>query len=649
MDIVFLVSKGNPSSVIRVEFMPGWEQLYRNRLVTAKKAIDRIHSGSRIFLGSGCAEPQHLLLELVKQGILADRLHDVEIVDILSLGSFPHAEPRFLRHFRHNSFFVGKGIREAVSNGISDYTPIFLSEIPSLLRTRRMPLDVVFLHVSPPDREGFCSLGISVEVQKAAAEAAEYVIAQVNPRMPRTCGDSLIHISEFDSIVEYEEELLEKPPAVPDDISREIASHISRLVEDGSTIQIGIGRIPSAVLHYLTDKRDMGVHTCMFSDGIIDLIESGVINNSRKTFHEGKILASFCIGTRRLYDYVEGNPLFAFHPTDYTASPINIAKNERMVAINTALEVDITGQVCCSSLGYSTYSGIGGLADFARGTALAPQGKSIIALPSTAQNGTVSRIVSHLNEGADVSLTRGDVHYVATEYGVADLHGKTLRERALALINIAHPQFREELLAQAKQHKYLNQDQIILFNVRYPVEVEHTKSIGGMELFFRPVKPSDERMLQEFLYHLSERSIYQRFFNNVKAFPRLLAQDMVSVDYHTKMGIVGMIGKPGNEHIIANGQWLLDTERNVGEVAFAVADAYQRRGIGSYLMQLLVRMAREQWIHEFSASILQSNVAMMKVFRKSGLILHTQYDSGITSIRLQLDEELTETLKSGTG
>lgn len=629
--------------------MPEWEQIYRSRLVSAKKAIDRIHSGSRIFLGSGCAEPQHLLLELVKQGILADRLHDVEIVDILSVGSFPHAEPRFLRHFRHNSFFVGKGIRDAVSSGISDYTPIFLSEIPSLLRTGRMPLDVVFLHVSPPDRDGFCSLGISVEVQKAAAEAAEYVIAQVNPRMPRTCGDCLIHVSEFDSIVEYEEELLEKPPALPDEVSREIACHISRLVEDGSTLQIGIGRIPSAVLHYLTDKRDMGVHTCMFSDGIIDLIESGVINNSRKTFHEGKILASFCIGTRRLYDYVENNPLFEFHPTDYTASPVNIARNERMVAINTALEVDITGQVCCSSLGYRTYSGIGGLADFVRGAALAPQGKSIIALASTAQDGTVSRIVSHLNEGADVSLTRGDVHFVATEYGVAHLHGKSLRERALALINIAHPKFREELLAQAKKHKFLNQDQIIPFDARYPVEIEHARSFDGMEVFFRPVKPSDERMLQEFLYHLSERSVYQRFFNNVKAFPHRLAQDMVSVDYHTAMGIAGLIGKPGNERIIANGQWLLDTERNVAEVAFAVADASQRRGIGTYLLRLLIRIAREQRISEFSASVLQGNAAMMKVFRKSGYVLHTRCDSGLNTIRFKLAEELSETLSPGTG
>ena len=621
--------------------MSDWEHIYKKRLVTTKKAIGRIHSGSRIFLGSGCAQPQHMLLELIKQGILTNRLHDVEIVDILSVGSVPHAEHRFARHFRHNSFFLGKGVRDAVHEGIADYTPTFLSEIPLLLRSGCMPLDVVFLHVSPPDRYGFCSLGISVEVQKAAAEAADLVIAQVNPKMPRTMGDSFIHVSEFDCIVEHVEELFEKPPPIPDDVSKAIARHITRLVENGSTIQMGIGRIPSAVLHYLTDKRDLGVHTCMFSDGIIDLIESGVINNSKKTFHEGKILASFCIGTRRLYDYVDNNPMFEFRPTDYNASPINIAKNEKMVAINTALQVDLTGQVCSSSLGYRIYSGIGGLADFVRGTALAPQGKSIITIPSTAKNGSISRIVSHLNEGADVSLTRGDVHYVATEYGVAFLHGKNLRERALSLINIAHPKFRKDLIIQAKKHNYLFDDQIIPLNATYPVEIEHTKRFEDLELFFRPVKPCDERMLQEFLYHLSERSVYQRFFNNMKSFPHGLAQEMVSVDYNEKMGIVGLIGMPGNEHIIATGQWRQDPKKKVAEVALAVADNYQRRGIGTYLMKLLVHAAQEQGFCEFKATVLQGNVAMMKVFKTTDCVIHTHYDSGIYLLSFNFKEKLS--------
>ena len=386
--------------------MSGWQDIYTKRLMSARKAIGKIHSGCRIFLGSGCAEPQHLLYELVKQGGTTDRLHDVEIVHILTVGNAPHAEQRFTRHFRHNSLFVGSGVRNAVYEGVADYTPIFLSEIPAMLRSGRMPLDVALLQVSPPDRFGFCSFGISVEAHKAAADAAELVIAQVNPLMPRTLGDTFIHVSELDCIVEYEEELIEVPPSPADEVSKSIARHISRLVEDGSTIQFGIGKIPNAVLHYLADKKDIGVHTEMISDGIIDLIESGVVTNSKKSFHPGKILAAYCIGTRRLYDYVDNNPMFEFHPTDYNSWPINIAKNRKMVAINTALEVDLTGQVCAGSLGYRIYSGIGGQADFMRGAALAQEGKPIIALPSTAKSGTVSRIVPHLTEGAGVVTTR---------------------------------------------------------------------------------------------------------------------------------------------------------------------------------------------------------------------------------------------------
>jgi len=622
--------------------MSNWQDIYNDRLMSASEAIKKVHSGSRVFLGSGCAVPQHLLFELVTQGGTTDRLHDVEIVHILTVGSAPHTERRFARHFRHNSLFVGNGVRDAVYEGIADYTPIFLSEIPSLLRNGRMHLDAALLQVSSPDNYGFCSFGISVEAHKAAADAAELVIAQVNPRMPRTLGDTFIHVNELDYIIEHEEELLEMPPSPPDDVSRAIARHISRLVENGSTIQAGIGKIPNAVLYYLTDKKNLGVHTEMVSDGFVDLIEAGVINNSKKTFHPGKILASYCIGTRRLYDYVDNNPMFEFHPTDYNSSPINIAKNEKMVAINTALEVDLTGQVCSGSLGYRIYSGIGGQADFIRGAALAPQGKPIIAIPSTAKGGTVSRIVLHLTEGAGVVTTRGDVHYIATEYGVAYLHGKSLRERAIALINIAHPNFRDRLMAEAKEQKYLFEDQIIPSEAVYPVEIEHTMKFGELELFFRPSKPSDERILQEFLYHLSEKSAYQRFFQTMKAFPHNLAQDMVALDYREKMGVVGILGNPGRERIIATAHWILNVNDNMAEAAFAVADKYQRRGIGTHLMRLLMRLAKEQGIHGFEGSVIGENIAMMKLFKKSGCVLHTEFDSGMYTLHFCFDEKVKE-------
>ena len=615
----------------------GWRELYQRRLTTAEQAISKIRSGSRIFLGSGCSEPQHLLEELVRLGGKEGLLSDVEIVHMLTVGSAPHAQKRFDQHFRHNSFFVGPGIRNYVYAGGAEYTPIFLSEIPRLLRSGRMPLDVALLQVTPPDASGFCSLGIAVEAHQAAAEAAGLVIAQVNPQMPRTLGDSFVHVEDFDYFVEYDEPLLTVEMPEPDEVAQAIARHISRLIENGSTLQVGIGSIPNAVLAFLSDKRDLGVHTEMFSDGLIELIESGVVTNARKSFHPGKVIAAFCVGTRRLYDYIDNNPMFEFHPTDYTSSPVNIARNSKMVAINTALQVDLTGQVCADSLGYRIYSGIGGQADFIRGAALAPDGKPIIALPATAQEGKVSRIVAHLDQGAGVVTTRGDVHYIATEFGVAYVHGKSLRQRALALIAIAHPKFREQLLAQAKAHKYVPQDQILPEGAIYPVEIEHTVKFGEMETFLRPVRASDERLFQEFLYDLSQLSVYQRFFQQRKSFPHPLAQEMVSVDYQDNMGIVLTVGPPDAEQIIASAHWQREPNENLAEVAFSVADPYQRRGIGSYLLKFLMRLARERGIRGFIANVIGGNVGMMKVFQKSGGRLHTEFEGGVFSLRLDFE------------
>jgi acyl-CoA hydrolase/RimJ/RimL family protein N-acetyltransferase len=617
--------------------MANWKEIYEKRKKSAREALLEINSGNRVFLSPGCGEPQHLLNELVELGGKSAQLNDVEIVHMLTVGPAPHAKKRYDRHFRHNSLFVGPGVREAVSEGTADYTPIFLSEIPALFRSGRMPLDVALIQVTPPDPFGFCSLGVSVEAVKAAADAADLVIAQINPRMPRTLGDSFIHVEELSVIVEYEEPILEVHASEPDDIARAIARHATRLVENGSTVQVGIGGVPNAILYGLSDKRDLGVHTEMFSDGLIDLIEAGVVNNTKKTFHPGKVLATFCIGTRRLYDYVDNNPMFEFRPVDYNSSPINIAKNEKMVAINTALEVDITGQVCADSLGYKIYSGIGGQADFIRGAALSPKGKPIIALPSTARNGEVSRIVPHLSEGAGVVTTRGDVHYVVTEYGVAYLHGKSLRERAVALIQIAHPKFREELLAAAKVNKYMFEDQIIPEAV-YPVELEHTEKFNGLELFFRPVRASDERLFQEYLYKLSERSIYLRFFQVRKDFPHELAQQMVAVDYSENMGIVATMGTSDTAPVVAAGHWMRDYGENTAEVAFSVADEYQGRGMGSHMLRFLIRLARERGLRGFHATVIAGNIAMMRVFQKCGYVLHTDYDSGEIALSFQFDQ-----------
>ena len=616
-----------------------WKAIYKKRLMTARVALRKIRSGNRVFISPGCGEPQHLLEELVKLGGEAAHLNDVEIVHMLTVGEATHAQKVYSHHFRHNSFFVGPGVREAVVQGLADYTPIFLSEIPGLFKSGRMPLDVVLIQVTPPDEFGFCSLGISVEAVKAAVQAADLVIAQVNPQMPRTLGDSFIHVEEMDCFVEFDEPLLEVEPSQPDEIALQIARHATRLVENGSTIQVGIGAVPNAILYGLKDKKDLGVHTEMFSDGLIDLIEAGVVNNTKKQFHPGKVLATFCIGTRRLYDYVDNNPMFEFHPVDYNSSPINVARNEKMVAINTALQVDITGQVCADSLGHQIYSGIGGQADFMRGAALAPHGKPIIALPSTAKNGTVSRIVPRLSEGAGVVTTRGDVHYVVTEYGVAYLHGKSLRERAVALIQIAHPKFREDLLVAAKEMKYIYDDQIIPESI-YPVEMEHTVIFDEMELFFRPIKASDERLFQEYLYKLSERSVYLRFFQVRRDFPHELAQEMVAVNYQENLGLVATLGNSDTAPIIAAGHWMMDYHENMAEVAFSVMDEHQRKGLGTHILHYMVRLAKERGLHGFHATVIAGNMAMMRVFQKSGCVLHTDYEGGEISLSFRFDDKV---------
>ncbi|HQU73165.1 MAG TPA: acetyl-CoA hydrolase/transferase C-terminal domain-containing protein, partial [Calditrichia bacterium] len=419
-------------------FDPDWREKYQKRIVSAAAAMQSIRPGSRVFIGSGAAEPQSLVKALTQRGA---EIIDTEIIHLMTLGSAPYTDENFKNTFRHNALFVGANVRKAVGEGRADYTPVFLSEIPRLFRTRRLGLDAALIQISPPDHHGFCSFGVSVDIVKAAAESADVVIAEVNEKMPRVLGDSFIHINNLDYVVDVSSDIPESFPGEPDEIEREIGRNVASLVEDGSTIQTGIGNIPHAVMMALTHKRDLGVHTELLTDAVIDLIDSGVINGRKKTLLPGKIVASFCFGSQRLYEYIDNNPIFEFRSSLFTNDPMVIARNDRMVAINAALEVDLTGQICSDSIGHHFYSGIGGQVDFVRGAARSLEGKPIIALRSTAQNGRVSRIVPSLQLGAGVVTTRGDVHYVVTEYGVADLWGKSVRERALALINIAHPDF----------------------------------------------------------------------------------------------------------------------------------------------------------------------------------------------------------------
>ncbi|MBM4237859.1 MAG: GNAT family N-acetyltransferase, partial [Euryarchaeota archaeon] len=417
-----------------------------------------------------------------------------------------------------------------------------------------------------------------------------------------------------------------------------IGKFVADLVEDGSTIQMGYGSIPDAVLRHLKGKKDLGVHTEMFSDGLIDLVRMGVVNGKRKTVHQGKIVASFCMGTRRLYEFVDNNPVIEFHPSGYTNDPCLIGRHDGMVAINSALEVDLTGQVCADQIGYMFYSGLGGQVDFMRGAARSKGGKPVIALPSTAQGGAVSRIVPRLSEGAGVTTTRGDVRYVVTEFGVADLHGKSIMQRALAMIDIAHPKFREELMASAKLHRYvfLDQSELPYRGLPYPQQYETYRTIDGVQVFFRPIKPTDEEMMKDLFYSFSEQSIYQRFMGPKMAMPHRELQHFVNVDYDAKIAIVAIVREKERSRIIAVGRYDLDKRTNVAEVAFAVHDDWQNKRIGTALMEILVRIGRERGIKAFTAEVLAENRPMLNLFHHSGLEVETKYEGNTYLLHMPL-------------
>ncbi|MFZ0808019.1 MAG: acetyl-CoA hydrolase/transferase C-terminal domain-containing protein [Candidatus Sulfotelmatobacter sp.] len=429
-----------------------WEMDYKKRLKTADEALQCVQSGMRVYIQPGCAEPETLVEALMRRG---HDVYDVEIVHMMTMGCAPYVAPEMAGHFRHNAMFIGGNVREAINAGRADYTPIYLSEIEELFESGAMPIDAALISVSPPDSHGFCSFGIGVDTTLTAAKVAKFVVAQINDNMPRTYGDSFIHVSEIDVFVESSRPLCALAKPVVTDLQVAIARNVASLIEDGSVLQTGIGGIPDAVLPLLMDRKDLGIHSELVSDGAIPLIEAGVITGARKNFKPRKIILGFALGTKHLFEFVDNNPIFEFHPTAYTNDPLLIARNDKMVAINSALQVDLTGQVCSDSIGAQFYSGIGGQVDFLRGASRSKHGKPIIALSSTAKHETISRIVPMLDPAAGVVTSRGLVRYVVTEYGIAFLHGKTIRERAKSLIEIAHPKFRAELYEYCEKTKWL--------------------------------------------------------------------------------------------------------------------------------------------------------------------------------------------------
>lgn len=610
-----------------------WRKRYADKLCNADEAVSRIEKGKHIFLSSGAAEPLTLVDGLVAA---ASRFEGNTIVHLMTLGPAPYVEKRFEQSFRHNAFFIGANVRKAVHEGRADYTPVFLSQIPDLIRSGRMQVDVALIHTTPPDDYGFVNLGVSVDIVLAAVETAELVIAQVNPRMPTLQGAGYVPMSRIDALVESEVDLLEHAPEEIDETALEIGRNVASLIEDESTLQMGIGQVPDAVLKALGDKKDLGLWTEMFSDGVLELLENGNITGKYKTIHPGKISSSFTFGTKRLYRLLDRNPLFTFHPSDLINDPINIARQHKMVAINSALQIDLTGQVCADSIGTKFYSGIGGQVDFIRGASMGAGGKPIIAFRSTAKEGSISRIAAVLDQGAGVVTSRGDVRYVVTEYGIADLLGTSVRQRAMSLISIAHPSFRAELMSAAKERHYVFFDQVSP-RASYPRRWELALDpIDGKQVLIRPSRLVDEEKVQDLLYSLSEETIYKRFMGRYRA-SRSDIQNLLDVDYEDSMALVVQVTDGDHEpELVGVAQYFADPATRSAEVAFMIRDDWQRKGLGTALFDHLIRIARENSITEFTAETFVTNRGMLRVFHASGLRVQASMDGDLYHLRMRL-------------
>ena len=621
-------------NVKKSSFDVGWQQKYKDLITTADKAVERIKPGHRVFVGTACAEPVELIDALTKR---AGELSDVEIVQLLTKGDAPYIDKKFSHSFSINSFFIGSTIRDAIQQGLGDYTPISLSDIPRIFSSGQLPIDAALIQVTPPDSRGKVSLGVSVDIIKSAIENASLVIALINPSMPRTFGDCYLDIYDLDFLIPVDRPILEVKLEEPSLEARSIGEYISALVDDRSTIEFGIGEIPHSLICFLKSKKDLGIHTEMLTDSVIDLIESGAVTGLRKTLDRGKIVTSFCMGTQRLYDYIDNNPLFSFRPTEYVNDTYIIGRQHQMVAINTALEIDLTGQVCADSLGAKFYSGIGGQVDFNRGAARSHRGKAIIAIESTAQNGTISRIVSRLTSGAGVVTTRGDVHYVATEHGVAYLHGKSIQERALALISIAHPDFREQLFKEALDAKYIRED-FADIKGRFILDSQEMKTSmlldDGTLIHFRPIHLTDESKMKDILYALSQETLYYRFMTHCHHLGHEQVRNFVYIDHRKDVAMVGTLPAAHGEEIIAIGRYYLDSKTNRAEVAFIIRDEWQGHGIGSFLFKHLVTIAKRNGISGFTAEVLRNNKKMQSVLLKSGFEVKSYLEEGVYSFQI---------------
>lgn len=593
-----------------------WADDYVLKKRSIEKAIGLIHSGQRIFIGSYCGEPQCLVRGLAEAAPL---FSDLEIIRLMSRETTPLtliANKTQDKSLNIRSIYLGAAKSAELAKHMRFYTPVNLSLAPHLFTRRRIPIDVALIQVSPPDDFGWMSLGVSVDVTQAAALSADLLIAQVNSRMPMVLGQSFVHVNDVDAIVEYDEDLLTISPVPPSKQAKLIGQHIARLIDDGSTLQIGLDVASQTTSIALSEKKDLGIHSQFLTDDIMHLYSRGVVNNRKKGFNNGKLVASCAVGTKALYEFIHLNPAVDFSPSDYINDIGIIGRHNKMVSMNVAQFVDLAGQVACDAMPYTLYAGVSGIPDFVRGANRSKGGKSIIILNSTTDDGKTSRIVSLLNN-IIITVPRDDVRWVVTEYGAVNLFGKSTQERALAMISIAHPHFRDTLLNQAKKLGMIGPERHLGESVHgiYPVKLEETIRINGEKITFRPAKPVDERRIQEHFYLLGRKDIISRFFHEKKRFVRDDVEGMSQIDYIRNMTIIAVVGEFGFDRVVGAGEYYFEPAKNMAEIAFSVSKAYQGKGLGKILIRKLAEAAQENAISGLFAHTSPQNQKMINLFK----------------------------------
>jgi len=586
---------------------------YARKVTSAADALATLPKGGHVFVGTASATPRHLTHTLET---MPDPPADIELVHFITSGAVPHdAEGRATTRFRHRTFFVGTDMRAAVRQGLAEYVPMSIARVPELVRIGRIRVDAALVQVSPPDEFGYVSLGISVDVLPAVITRADLVIAEVNPNMPRSMGDSMVHVGEIDWLVPNDAPLGEfVHPATEERVVEQIARYISGIIEDGSTLQIGLGRVTNAALKYLVDRRDLGIHSDVITEAIVPLLERGILTGARKSSQRGKIVTSFAIGNRRLYDLIDRNPLFSFQPIDVISHPSTIAAQHRMVSVTQAFAIDLTGQVCVDQLDGEFYGGIAAQGEFLRGASRSEGGKAIICLASTTDDGTQSRVRAVLGAGEGVTIARTDVHFVVTEYGIAHLFGKSIRERAIALIEVAHPKFRAALFDEARKAGLVPATQTLQNMRAYPVEEEVTVALkDGRRVLLRPAASADGAGIRDLFHAMSETDVYTRFFGRVRELSAQDVQRLCNVNFENEVAFVAATGPRENPEIVAQSCYFIDPSTNLAETAFMVSTKWQGCGLGAALQRRMIEHAKSRGIRGFVADILSSNANMIRL------------------------------------